>query len=131
MFCDRRSLLLVGVLLAACSDHAVTTSAVVSTGDSIGGTNGRPTGAVVLVVLQLQSQTLFVGDSVSVTAILENAQGQVLAPRPVTWSVSDSSRIGIIASVGNWAVLRALRSGSATIEGTVEGKRGASTITVR
>jgi uncharacterized protein YjdB len=72
-----------------------------------------------------------VGDSVPVMAILKNAAGDQLAGRTVTWTISDSSKVAVFGSFGQWAVLRAKASGTVTITATSEGKSGTGTVSVR
>jgi hypothetical protein len=96
-----------------------------------GGGGGQPTGPVATVALQPATQTVSVGDSVPVMAILKNAAGDQLAGRTVTWTISDSSKVAVFGSFGQWAVLRAKASGTVTITATSEGKSGTGTVTVR
>jgi hypothetical protein len=96
-----------------------------------GGGGGQPTGPVASVTLQPSTQTVSVGDSVPVMAMLKNAAGDQLAGRTVTWTISDSSKVSVFGSFGQWAVLRAHASGTVTITATSEGKSGTGTVTVR
>jgi hypothetical protein len=104
------------------------TGGVDTTGTGGGGT---PTGPVASVTLQPSTQTVSVGDSVPVMAMLKNAQDEMLSGRAVTWAISDSTKLSVFGSYGNWAVLRALHSGTVTITATSEGKSGTGTVTIR
>ena len=99
--------------------------------DTTTGGGGTPTGPVATVALQPATQTVSVGDSVPVMAMLQNAQGQSLAGRTVTWTISDSSKVRVFGSFGQWAVLRALASGTVSVTAMSEGKSGTGTVTVR
>jgi hypothetical protein len=97
--------------------------------DSTGG--GGNTGPVATVELMPASQTVSVGDSLGLWATLKNAQGQSLGGRTVTWSASDSAVVRFDFAMGQSAVLRARKAGSATITAVSEGKSGTATVTVR
>ncbi len=95
------------------------------------GGGGTATGPVSTVAVQPVTQTVSVGDSVPVMAILKNDQGQSLSGRTVTWTLSDSTKINVFGSFGVWAVLRATHSGTVTITATSEGKSGTGTVVIR
>jgi len=99
--------------------------------DTTGTGGGVGSGPVASVTLQPTAQTVSVGDSVPVLAILKNAQDQVLTGRTVTWTISDSSKVSVFGSYGPWAVLRAHASGTVTVTATSEGVSGSGTVTVR
>src|SRR2546429_1754596 len=67
-----------------------------------------------------QSQT------VQLTATLQDASGNTLSGRTVTWSSSNAS----VATVSSSGLVSGVTSGSATITATSEGKSGTSSITV-
>jgi hypothetical protein len=77
------------------------------------------------------TQTINVGDSVAVQAILRDANGQILAGRGIDWSASDASVVSYMTSFsGDFLVLTALAPGTATITATAEGKSGSGTVVV-
>lgn len=98
------------------------------------GTGGIDTsntgGAVASVVVTGWPPNPAVGDSVGAYANLANAQGASLYGRAVTWSVSDTTVVGIRGVYGQSLLLRAKHAGSATITATSEGVSGHSTMTV-
>ena len=76
--------------------------------------------------------TLVAGnDSASFNATLRDAAGNPLNGRVVTWTVSDSSVIAIQYANGQWAVIRALKPGSATLTATSEGTSGSASVIVQ
>lgn len=96
------------------------------------GTGGNPdTATVASVAVTPASQTVSAGDSVTVMATLRDVQGNVLANRPVTWTSSDSTTVLVFATFGNYALLHALRSGTAAISASSEGHLGTATVMVR
>jgi len=87
---------------------------------------------VASVTVAPSADTLVVGnDSASFYATLRDAAGNVLSGRAVTWSVSDSSVVRIEFGGGQWVAIRALKSGSAVLTATSEGKSGTASVVVR
>lgn len=113
------------------STDTTTTGGGGGTDTSTTGGGGTASGPVSTVAVQPVTQTVSVGDSVPVMAILKNDQGQSLSGRTVTWTLSDSTKINVFGSFGVWAVLRATHSGTVTITATSEGKSGTGTIVIR
>ena len=96
---------------------------------STGGGGGGGSGPVATVELPA-TMSAHVGDSLGITATLRNAAGEVVGG-VVTWTTSDAQTVAITWSSGsNYATLRALRAGSATITATSEGKSGTAAVTV-
>src|SRR6266480_953937 len=85
-----------------------------------------PPAAVVSVDLTPPSATVQVGQTVQLTAIPRDANGNTLSDRTVTWTSSNTS----VATVSNAGVVSAVTPGSATITATSEGKSGTSSIMV-
>ncbi|UCG84886.1 MAG: carboxypeptidase regulatory-like domain-containing protein, partial [Gemmatimonadota bacterium] len=78
------------------------------------------------------TQTINVGDSTSVQAIVRDADGQILAGRGIDWSISDASVVSFMTSFsGDFVVLQGLAPGTATIAATSEGKSGSATVVVK
>lgn len=92
-------------------------------GDS--GTSPKPP-TVSSVVLSVQSATLFVGSTLTVTATAKDASGNVLAGRTIDWTTSNAGA----ATVSN-GLVTAVAPGLATITATVEGKTADAAITVQ
>jgi uncharacterized protein YjdB len=74
--------------------------------------------------------TAAVGDSLGFRAELRDAGGNLLSGRPLSWFSSDAAVAGIEAVFGEYAVVRARASGTATLRATSEGKAGEASITV-
>jgi hypothetical protein len=104
-------------------------SFVVSAGT---GNGGNGTGPVATVNVQISQifPSIAVGDSLGAFANLFNATGGTLSGRAVTWSISDTSVVGIMGSFGQSAVLRAKKAGTATVTATSEGQAGSKSLTV-
>jgi hypothetical protein len=97
-----------------------------------GTPGGTPTGGpVASVAVTVWPQTPAVGDSVGAYANLANAQGTSLYNRSVSWSVSDTTVIGITGAFGQSVILRPKKAGTATITATSEGVQGSRTVNVQ
>ncbi len=70
--------------------------------------------------------SMSVGQSTQLTATLEDAQGNVLNGRVVTWSTSNSN----VALVSSQGMVTAVAQGAATITATSEGTSGTASLTV-
>jgi len=81
---------------------------------------------VASVRLSPTSRDLLVGQTVQIAAQTLDAQGNVLAGRPVTFTTSNPT----VASVNNTGLVTALAPGSAIITGASEGKSAVATVTV-
>ncbi len=88
----------------------------------------RPTSPVPVasVSLNLQASSLPVGQTLSLSAVLKDANGNALTGRTVTWSSSATN----VASVTGAGVVTALAAGLSTITATTGGKSASATITV-
>ena len=92
-----------------------------------GGSGSEPKQASVSSVsLSQASQTLNVGQTISLIATAKDGSGNALAGRLATWSSSNSS----VATVSNGTVT-ALAPGVTTITATIEGKTASIDITVQ
>ncbi len=81
---------------------------------------------VATVIVQPNHDSLGVGTTVQLTAITEDAAGNVLTGRTVTWGSSN----GTVATVSTTGLVTTQALGTATITATSEGKSGTSAITV-
>lgn len=87
------------------------------------GPSGSP--GVARVRVTAAEDSLGVGDTLRLAAIVEDAAGRALA-RPVTWSVTPAT----VASVDGAGLLTARSAGRAVVRATSEGKSGALVIEV-
>ena len=85
-----------------------------------------PPAAVASVDLTPPSATVQVGQTVQLTAIPRDANGNALSDRTVTWTSSNTS----VAAVSPTGLVTGLVAGSATITATSEGKSRIASITV-
>lgn len=67
--------------------------------------------------------------TVSLTATLRDANGNIVTGRPISWSSSNTS-VATVSGSGTSATVTGNGEGSATITASSEGKSGSSTITV-
>ncbi len=110
---------------------ALIVAASMGASDSVLVSVGLDGATVEKVEITPAAQTISVGDSALVQAILRDADGQILAGRSIDWTVSDPSVASLMTSSSNtFVVLRALAPGTATITATAEGKSGNSTLVV-
>lgn len=95
---------------------------------STGPTNPSNGGSapVATVTVSPTDATVQVGGTVQLSAQVQDAQGNVLTGRTVTWSSSDGS----LASVNGNGVATGEAEGTATIRATSEGQNGTATVTV-
>jgi hypothetical protein len=92
-----------------------------------GDTTAPPTPAPVATVqLTPPTNTLIVAQTVQLTSLVKDANGNVLTGRAMQWSSSAVS----IATVSSSGLVTAVSPGPATIFATSEGKTGSATITV-
>src|SRR5205823_5377758 len=75
--------------------------------------------------------SLVVGDTTFFVATLRDAQGNQVSGKAVTWTISDPSVARIEAATDQWAEIRALKVGSATLTAASEGKTGSASLVVR
>lgn len=85
-----------------------------------------PPPAVASITVSPPSSTMTPGGTVQLTATTLGAQGQVLANRPITWSVVGSGT----ATVSTSGVVTAVAPGTVQVQAASEGHSAAATITV-
>ena len=85
-----------------------------------------PPPVVTTVTVSPPSASIDVGATVSLTATVRDAQGNVMNGQAVTWTTSNGS----YATVTSNGVVTGVATGQATITATASGKTGTSTITV-
>ena len=86
-----------------------------------------PPAAVASVVVSPSSTSVDSGATVSLVATTKDASGATLTGRAVTWTSAATT----VATVDGAGVVRGVRSGTATITATSEGKTGSATVTVK
>jgi uncharacterized protein YjdB len=87
--------------------------------------------SVATVTVSPPLDTVAVGDSAGFLATLRDSLGNLVIGPAVFWSVSDSTVAQIEGAFGTSAVVRALRSGTATITATSQGKSGSGSLIVQ
>ena len=88
--------------------------------------SSTPPTPVASVEVTPPSATVQAGQTVQLTAILKDANGNLLSGRTVTWSSSNTA----VATVDNSGLVSGAAAGSATITATSEGQGGTAAITV-
>lgn len=100
--------------------------------DSTGvDSTGAPAGPVASVTISPLTQTISVGDSAGAIAMTYNAQNLMLTGRSVTWTIGDSTVVGVTQAAYNWILLRGAKSGTTALIATSEGVSDTATVTVR
>jgi Big-like domain-containing protein len=92
-----------------------------------GGDGGTPPvpPSVESVEVQAPTAALIVGDSLQLTAVVHDDQGDILTDRPLTWGVTDSS----ILSISGTGRVVAVGKGTAVASASVDGHTGDITLT--
>lgn len=86
---------------------------------------------VATVTVSPPLDSVAVGDSASFLATLQDSLGNIVIGPAVFWNVSDSTVALIEGAFGTSVVVRALRSGTATITATSQGKSGSGLLIVQ
>ncbi|MBI4420543.1 MAG: Ig-like domain-containing protein, partial [Gemmatimonadetes bacterium] len=89
-------------------------------------TDAPPALPVASVVVSPETASVNVGQTQQLTAQVQDANGNVLTGRSVTWS-SDNALVGTVSVDG---LVTAVAEGSATITATSEGRTGSATVSV-
>jgi uncharacterized protein YjdB len=89
-------------------------------------TTALPTAPVASVSITPSSASVLLGATQQFTAVLKDANGNVLPGRSVTWASSNS----LLAPVSSSGLVSGLVLGATTITATSEGESGSATITV-
>lgn len=87
-------------------------------------------GSVATVTVSPSVDSAAVGDSAGFFATLKDSLGNVVTG-PVSWDVSDSTVAQVEGVFGASILLRALKSGIATVTATSQGKSGSGTLIVQ
>ena len=86
-----------------------------------------PAPVVTTVTVTAPRATIVVGESLTLSAVVRDAQGQTMSGKTVAWSSSNATA----ASVSTLGVVTGLAEGDATITGSVEGKSGSVQLAIR
>ena len=88
---------------------------------------------VAFVVVSPPSVTLAVGQTVSLVASAQTADGYRLSPgRPVLWSVTPPGVVSLSEPLGPFVGVQAVAAGGpVTVTALIGGQRGSATVTVR
>src|SRR5665213_1128105 len=97
-----------------------------SEGQSVGTPVTVALAPVATVTLTPNSASLVVGHTVTIVAVLKDANGTALSGRPIAWSSNTPG----VATVDANGVVTAVTAGTATISATSEGKTATAAITV-
>jgi len=81
---------------------------------------------VTTVTVAPPTASINVGATVTLTATVKDAQGNVMTGQTITWSSSNTA----IATVSSGGVVTGVAAGSATVTATCSGKTGSSAVTV-
>jgi hypothetical protein len=100
-------------------------SATACSGGGDGGINQPVTPVVTTVEISPSPVTVFMGDTIKLTATAKDQNGSVTAGKTVSWS-SDATSVATIDTAGT---VVAKTSGTARISATVEGKTGSVALT--
>jgi hypothetical protein len=92
-------------------------------GGGDGGVNGPP--ALTTVEISPNPVTVFMGDTIKLTATAKDQHGNTIAAQRVTWA-SDATTVASVDSLGT---VVAVASGTARISATIEGKTGTVSLT--
>lgn len=98
---------------------------------SVGDTLPPSLAPVASVELSPASQTLTVGDSAWVRAVLRDSAGAELSNRVVTWAISKANVLRIDGQFGHYLIFTAITADTVVVTGTSEGKSSAAVVAVR
>ncbi len=115
-----------GTAMISAASGAFADAVWVTVGDTV-----PPGGPVATVDVTPASQTLTVGDSAYVRAILRDAQGRQLSGRTIVWAVSKPNVLRIDGQFGDYLLFRPIAADTVGVTATSEGKSGAATVAVR
>lgn len=88
-------------------------------------------GPVASVEVTPASQTVTVGDSAYVRAILRDAQGRQLSARAIVWTVSQPNVLRIDGQFGDYLLFTPIAVDTVLVTATSEGKSGSATVAVK
>ena len=85
-----------------------------------------PPPVVTTVTVSPSAPSILIGATVTLSATVKDAQGNVMTGQSITWSSSNTA----VATVSNVGVVNGIAAGSATITASCAGKSGTATVTV-
>jgi alpha-tubulin suppressor-like RCC1 family protein len=83
---------------------------------------------VASVAVVPETSTVLVGGLVRLTAVLKDADGNIVRYRPIAWQSSNPTLLQVTPGPGGAAVVARLAQGKATVTATSEGKTGTAAI---
>ncbi len=92
---------------------------------------GDPGSSVAIVAIEPDTQTVAVGDSAWVRAILRDSTGAELSDRVVTWSIDVPDVLRIDGQFGHYLLFTAIAADTVVVTGTSEGKSGSGDVRVK
>lgn len=117
-------------LVYACQGETTSPTASTPSLGTYGGPAAAATGPVASLSLTPDSQLVFVGDELRVTAVPRNRAGELLE-RSVAWKSGNTSVVDLLGPPVLAMTFRALRTGKTTVKATVEGKSRFAKVVVR
>jgi uncharacterized protein YjdB len=113
----------------ACGGYTVTATSSPGGMKALASVNVLCSGAVPVdtVLVSPPTASLMVGNTVQLSAVMEDSAGNPLVGRAVTWTSNSSG----VASVSASGLVQGVTAGSATISATSGGKTGTAAITVQ
>src|SRR6266702_4035563 len=113
----------------ACGDYTVTATSNPGGKNALASVSVLCAGAVPVdtVLVTAATASLTAGNTVQLSALMEDSAGNPLAGRAVTWTSNSSG----VASVSASGLVQGVTAGSATISATSGGKTGTAAITVQ
>ena len=98
---------------------------IAACGGGDGDVNGPPTPVLTTIEISPNPGTLFMGDTIQLSATAKDQNGSPMAGQKVTWSSSAAT----VATIDSLGLVVAKTSGTATIAAAVGGKSGSVTLT--
>jgi hypothetical protein len=92
---------------------------------------GDPTLPVATVAIEPDTQTVTLGDSAWVRAVLRDSTGAELSNRVVTWSVDTPDVLRIDGQFEHYLLFTAIAADTVVVTGTSEGRSGSGEVRVR
>lgn len=107
----------------AAGSTSITATSEGKSGSATLNVNAPP---VATVTVSLAASSITAGQTTQATAVLKDANGNVLSGRSITWTSANTNA----ATVSSSGLVTAIAAGSAQISATSEGKSGSATVTV-
>lgn len=115
-----------GMVTAVAAGSATITATCAGKSGSAAVTVTAAPPVVTTVTVSPSTASVSVGATVSLTATVKDAQGNVMTGQSITWSTNNAAA----ATVNSNGVVSGIAAGSATVTATCAGKTGSSSVTV-